>query len=1121
MRTGLGSSASRGRTIRALLVAVCSAALASALLIAVAPSPAGATGAIPTQWIAQQYTEILGRAPSTSEFATWSSYYSSNQCTVSTLKNLSSQLLTGTTFTANYPEGAAGSAGRRSRVLALIRAVFHREPTTSDWTTYFSNGYGLSSSPWTWTTTIDNIFADSQFADVSSGMWLDVCSTSQPNYGFSSASYGFTAPVYEGTSRTQAQLQSTLDAAKPSTCVSGTTVVNVTLNPREVIKIGGSGVYGQGLHVWPCEKLTTAGTFSGGTGQYASFGRIVPNGPNAQIYNVYWPYRTGLVRLDPGAQMSYLWVDGKGVDTTVSPKLSLIESGGSTSANPSTVSFSKISEPPAGGTGMTFDGYSTTAQACAGAAAVQDLVTGYASPSGYSSSHATDSVGRDLSVDGVNIACENATIWINNFVDISGNAVVLEGVWNRSTNTALTQQSQVLSNTVLSAGVSGYSAYGADPVGECMAVPGPGKIPLPVSCLDKPSVTYDGSFHESSAQEADFAGSSIHDNVFYNGGRTHFDVGLELGYGARWGDNGRSGKNATFVNNTSTTGTVLNVGIGVSKMYNATLTGNTASYTLSNVIGDSSGDLDGCGQTSVAIDSTHASLATGSQAATAVPIYGCLFGHLPENGMERIQVDPTNADQLASATSGATFYPWGGALGGQTEFETWSSSSIPTAVHDIDVARQLGVNVLRIFVQLPEMIDPPDGTHPNGTANATHLAQLRQLVDLAASMGVYTDVTGLAGPQVGDCPDQDSVTSGYQNTDPSCWYDAVTNEAARWNAQAYFWTSVANTLKTQPGVMAYSLISEPLDVSHAPGCDGVDHPSGWYGGGPGCGGSGSYYTQALTQWPGTRTQAQIRAQWISKMTDAIRSTTLGAGDTNHLVTMGQFVWAVNGNDPEAVDATLPAANKLSYISYHQYPSSVNGNLSTALTSGTAVTSLSLQKGSPFSLTSGTQVSVISNDGAHTQTVTLSAALALNATTMSVVSFVPNFSYPAATSLVRCPGQGSSCSNQALSQAVNTTASFKVDGSTPGSTRKPLVVEEYYPLSATPTEMDQFIQDANSSASVRGWLGQIGGQYSVAQISAIAQSSVPGVNVIAQLTQGEMQTFMRLAPYLWPCGDCQP
>jgi|GEM_PF-2936630 len=73
---------------------------------------------------------------------------------------------------------------------------------------------------------------------------------------------------------------------------------------------------------------------------------------------------------------------------------------------------------------------------------------------------------------------------------------------------------------------------------------------------------------------------------------------------------------------------------------------------------------------------------------------------------------------------------------------------------------------------------------------------------------------------------------------------------------------------------------------------------------------------------------------------------------------------------------------------------VNTTLSAALTSGNAYTSLSVAA-LPASAPAGTQFTL--NDGTgHTQTVTLSAAAASGATTLSVTSFTANFSYPGTT-----------------------------------------------------------------------------------------------------------------------------
>ena len=242
-----------------------------------AVGPVHAVTVVPTQWIAQQFTEVLGRAPTPSEWSSWNSYYATNGCTTAALETKSKELLTGATFTANYPvDGVAepSSLQKASRVLALVRAVYHREPNAADWSTYYSP---YNSGAKTWEQTIDAVFG-------SGGYKSSVCSASNPNYGFDPDTLALDVnPLSSGSaSRSQATIQALLDSQKPAACTSSTPIVTVTLNPREVIRIGGQGAYGTQLHIWPCERLTTGG-ISAGTGQYAKMARLVPNGPNAQI----------------------------------------------------------------------------------------------------------------------------------------------------------------------------------------------------------------------------------------------------------------------------------------------------------------------------------------------------------------------------------------------------------------------------------------------------------------------------------------------------------------------------------------------------------------------------------------------------------------------------------------------------------------------------------------------------------------------------------------------------------------------------------------------------------------------------------------------------------------------
>lgn len=179
---------------------------------------------------------------------------------------------------------------------------------------------------------------------------------------------------------------------------------------------------------------------------------------------------------------------------------------------------------------------------CAGTRASGNLITAYT----------TSHVLSDLWSDGTTVDGEDALVDHNTVLDASDIGIALFG------NPMVPQQSIVSDNYILSAGNSAFAAIDIDPHGVC----GP-------SCGD--------------VSLRSFAGSSVRDNVFVSGPRTGFGFGVSVGIralfnyppdgtGATVTDNGTGGASARVA-----------IGIGVSGMFNATLSGNTGSYVLASL----------------------------------------------------------------------------------------------------------------------------------------------------------------------------------------------------------------------------------------------------------------------------------------------------------------------------------------------------------------------------------------------------------------------------------------------------------------------------------------------------------------------------------------------------------
>ena len=95
----------------------------AALALLLAGQPASAAAVIPTQWIAKQYTELLGRAPTPAEWNDRVRFYqSAATCDAASLAALGKELAHSSAFLNAYP--AATSLDKALRLTALVRAAF-------------------------------------------------------------------------------------------------------------------------------------------------------------------------------------------------------------------------------------------------------------------------------------------------------------------------------------------------------------------------------------------------------------------------------------------------------------------------------------------------------------------------------------------------------------------------------------------------------------------------------------------------------------------------------------------------------------------------------------------------------------------------------------------------------------------------------------------------------------------------------------------------------------------------------------------------------------------------------------------------------------------------------------
>jgi hypothetical protein len=583
-----------------------------------------------------------------------------------------------------------------------------------------------------------------------------------------------------------------------------------------------------------------------------------------------------------------VWVDGKGLNDPSNFKIGLV--GTRSGQRPTEVVDNRLSDPPADGTTVRVTGYGTTGIPCSGRIVSRNIVTGYATE------HAQTRLGKAKWADGVSVFCEQSTVQDNDIVDITDSGIVVYGSWNSDpanwngggpSNGLRTQRSLVSGNLILSAGNSANVALGADAVGECSAdADGP-----PVSCIEF------SQDRGADSSRRDFLGTSVTGNTFWTGARTHFDIGLMIGSGAMWGDNGPLAKGASFTDNKVGIGvatTRVNTGIAVSGMRDTVLTGNTSSYNVIDTNPPPAITEAKCPQGPVLYDPNTTTFASGSglDASPDPTLYHCFAPHPPPGGMERIVKSGTI---FVGKDSGERFNPWG-----QNDGLGPEALDHKISVYQFRENREMGANVVRVHLQFKDIMS--SSCLPNGTA----LAELGDTVRRAEENGIYLDLTGLSSYRGGD------------RNDPDCYRYATQEE--RWAAQEAFWQAVAQRVAGSPAVFA-------LDIMNEPEIPGGDTPC-WAGpappedpdapycfeGFPYGGDTGLFFHQNITRTP-TGSAAEIGRAWVTRMREAIR-----AYDPEHLITLGCLAEATCvGLNPTDM------AGLLDYLSVHIYPRDCTGS----------------------------------------------------------------------------------------------------------------------------------------------------------------------------------------------------
>lgn len=237
--------------------------------------------------------------------------------------------------------------------------------------------------------------------------------------------------------------------------------------------------------------------------------------------------------------------------------------------------------------------------------------------------------------------------------------------------------------------------------------------------------------------------------------------------------------------------------------------------------------------------------------------------------LETIQV-AADKKGFVRSPSGERFVPWGHNYASVDILERLAKE--PERVErEFAEMKAAGTTVARIHPEMPRILASANKVDPKA------IEQLQKLLQLAEKNGIYLKITGLA------C---------YKIKNRLSWYDDL-KERDRWEAQAFFWETVAKTCAGSPAVFAYDLVNEP-------GAAGK-REEGWYLGRMG----DVEFCQRLTLEPGKRTGDEIFGEWTRQMVAAIRKH-----DQKHLITMGMLPF------PGAYKA---AAEHLDFVSPHLYP----------------------------------------------------------------------------------------------------------------------------------------------------------------------------------------------------------
>ncbi len=373
------------------------------ILLALAIVAVQAQAAVPSQFIAKQYTEALGRAPDTTGWKNYTNYFASYGCSSGTL-----QTVAGSFF--NSTEYKNKTYTPEEQVLTIYRALLSREPDALGFETHVN----LLRAGNTLSQVIENVTRSQEFL----GLVPGICSGNAYRQD-----WGMTQALdIGGGVWSQAQLQSCLD--NNAVCsVPARTVVLLT----STVQVGAG------------KTLETAGGID--RTRYARQARLVRAGGSIDF--------THMLHVSGGATVRNLWISGqrhlfKNVPQADGVRANIRFTGDTHGVLQGIRSDAALQRS-----------HIETASSAshAGSILIENNLT-----TGYTSNHVADGTHTWVT-DGLSVHTYNSTVRKNDIVDPTDVGIVIFG------HDTAPQASVAHGNTIVHAGHSAYGSLGFDTLG--------------------------------------------------------------------------------------------------------------------------------------------------------------------------------------------------------------------------------------------------------------------------------------------------------------------------------------------------------------------------------------------------------------------------------------------------------------------------------------------------------------------------------------------------------------------------------------------------------------------------------------------------------------------------------